>query len=247
MRLAMWSGPRNLSTALMYAFASRADCAVIDEPFYAAYLARTGLDHPMRDAVIADGETDPDAVIARLTGPVPGGKALFYQKHMCHHMLDGFDRDWIASCANVFLIRHPARVVASFDARHENPTLDDLGVPQQSALHDEVTARGLPALIIDSADIRADPRAALSALCAALAIPFDPAMLSWKAGGRPEDGVWAAHWYASVHASTAFAGPEGDLPRLSPRLQAVADAAMEDYQRLHALRLRPGQDATGAH
>ncbi|KAA5802387.1 HAD family hydrolase [Alkalicaulis satelles] len=239
MRLAMWSGPRNLSTALMYAFGSRADCAVIDEPFYAAYLARTGLDHPMRDAVIAAGETDPDAVIAHLTGPVPGGKALFYQKHMCHHMLDGFRRDWLDQCANVFLIRHPARVAASFDARHENPTLEDLGVPQQSALFDEVAARGLPAFIIDSADIRAYPRAALTALCEALGIGFDPAMLSWTAGGRPEDGVWGPHWYAAVHASTGFAGPEGDLPVLPARLQGVADAAMETYQRLHALRLKP--------
>lgn len=239
MRLAMWSGPRNLSTALMYAFASRADCAVVDEPFYAAYLARTGLDHPMREAVIAAGETDPEAVIARLTGPVPRGKTIYYQKHMCHHMLDGFDRDWLSACANVFLIRHPARVAASFDARHENPTLNDLGVPQQSALFDEVTARGLPALVIDSADIRTNPRAALSALCAALGLEFDPAMLSWPKGGRPEDGVWAAHWYAAVHASTGFAGPEGQLPVLPSRLQAVADAAMDAYQRLHALRLMP--------
>lgn len=239
MRLAMWSGPRNLSTALMYAFASRADCAVIDEPFYAAYLARTGLDHPMRDAVIAAGDTDPDAVIAHLTGPAPHGKALFYQKHMCHHMLDGFNRDWIGACTHVFLIRHPARVAASFDARHDNPTPEDLGFPQQAALFDAVTNRGLPALVIDSADIRADPRASLSALCAALGIAFDPAMLSWPKGGRPEDGVWASHWYASVHASTGFAGPESALPALPARLQAVADSAMANYQRLHALRLTP--------
>ena len=141
MRIAMWSGPRNLSTALMYAFAARGDCAVWDEPFYAAYLSRTGLNHPMRAQVLAAGETDPEKIAARLTGPVPGGKPMFYQKHMCQHMLPGIPRDWMDRVTSVFLIRHPARVLASFASKYEAASLADIGFIQQAELFDAVAQR----------------------------------------------------------------------------------------------------------
>ena len=206
----MWSGPRNLSTAMMYSFGARPDCAVMDEPFYAAYLAATGLDHPMRDAIIASQPTDPAMVADLCSRPDPQGAPHLYMKHMAHHMLDGFPLDWTQDCMNVHLIRHPARVVASYGAKRDSVTDADIGFAAQHALFDRIGG-----LVIDSADIRADPAGKLRTLCAAIGLPFDPAMLHWPAGGHPADGVWAAHWYGAVHASTGFAGPEGPLPDLS--------------------------------
>jgi hypothetical protein len=229
----MWSGPRNLSTALMYAFAARGDFAVLDEPFYAPYLAASGADHPMRDAILAAHETDP-ADVARTCATAPGAPHL-YMKHMPHHMLEGFPLEFMAGCHNVFLIRHPARVIASYAAKRENPTLADLGFAQQAALFDREADRlGHPPPVIDSADIRADPEAALRRLCGVLDLPFRPAMLRWSPGPRPFDGVWAAHWYPAVHRSTGFEGVEGEMPALSPDHRALVDAALPHYERMRA-------------
>ena len=233
----MWSGPRNLSTALMYAFGARPDCAVWDEPFYAAYLAATGADHPMRQEVIASGDTDPAVVAARCVGPIPGQKPHFYQKHMAHHMVAGFPLDWMAEVTNVFLIRHPARVLASYARKRENPVLEDIGAPQLMALYKTVRERGQNPVVIDSAVIRARPEAALRALCGAIDLPFDPAMLSWPEGGHAQDGVWAAHWYGAVHRSTGFDGPEGEMPAVDPAHGPVYEAALPAYRRLAALSL----------
>ncbi len=237
MRLAVWSGPRNLSTALMYAFGARADFAVLDEPFYAAYLALTGHAHPMRDAILASQSTDPAEVIDRLIGPVPAQKPHFYQKHMAQHMVEGIPRDWIAQVTNVFLIRHPARVAASFSARYDNPTLADIGFAQQVDLFDGLIALGQRPLVIDSAEIRVDPEGMLKRLCAALDLPWDAAMLSWPAGGHPDDGVWAAHWYGAVHRSTGFAPAERALPALTEAQQSLSDAAMPAYSYLSRYKL----------
>ncbi len=237
MKIAMWSGPRNLSTAMMYSFAARGDCAVVDEPFYAAYLARTGLDHPMREEILASQPTDADDVVADLVGENPGGKAHFYQKHMTHHMVPGIPRDWMAEVVNVFLIRHPARVVASYAAKREGPELDDLGFRQQAELFEHVQALGQKPVVIDSHDIREKPEVALRALCDALGLDWRPQMLCWPAGGIPEDGVWAAHWYESVHRSTGFAGSEGELPRLEPEYAALAEAAMPFYEQLRVEKI----------
>jgi len=234
----MWSGPRNLSTAMMYSFGARGDCAVSDEPFYAAYLAATGLDHPMREAVIAAGETDPAKVAAACAGPIPGGRPLWYQKHMTLHMVEGFPRGFMHACSNVFLIRHPARVVASYARKREDPTLEDIGFVQQARLFDEVAGwLGHAPPVIDSADIRADPHGKLAALCAALGIAFTAAMLHWPAGGHPDDGAWAPHWYGAVHRSTGFADPEGPLPALAGEHARVAEAALPHYEKLRAYAL----------
>jgi len=232
MRLAMWSGPRNLSTAMMYAFSRRADCSVWDEPFYAAYLASTGLGHPMRDDIISAGITDSGQVVSDCLGGIPGGRELFYQKHMAHHMLPGFDRGWMREMVNVFLIRHPARVVASYAAKRESPDLDDLGFRQQWDLVQHVASMGQAPVIIDSADIRADPARALARLCGAVGLAYDPAMLHWPTGGIAQDGVWAAHWYGAVHRSSGFAGAEGPLPALPVAYERLAEAAMPFYRRM---------------
>ncbi|MDQ2094227.1 HAD family hydrolase [Rhodalgimonas zhirmunskyi] len=237
MRIAMWSGPRNLSTAMMYAFGARADCAVVDEPFYAAYLAQTGLAHPMRAEIMAAQSQDAEAVAQSLTGPIPAQKPHFYQKHMCQHMLPGIPRDWMARVTNVFLIRHPARVIASFGAKYENPTLADIGFTQQAELYDHARALGQTPIVIDSADIRRAPEMMLRKLCDAIGLAFDPAMLSWPKGGHPDDGVWAPHWYGAVHASTGFAPAEGPLPDLSEEHRALAVAALPIYEALAKVKL----------
>jgi hypothetical protein len=238
MKIAMWSGPRNLSTALMYAFAARGDCAVWDEPFYGAYLNATHIDHPMKEAVIAAQNPDPLGVAAACVGSIPDGKPLFYQKHMTLHMIPAFDRAFMRALTNVFLIRHPARVVASYAKKREGATLADIGFTQQAELFDEVAGwMGRAPLVIDSADIRANPKRALSALCAALEIPFTDNMLHWPVGPKPYDGVWAPHWYNAVHASTGFEEPEGDLPDLSADYRRLVDQAMPHYERLAAYRL----------
>ena len=237
-RIAMWSGPRNLSTAMMYAFAARGDCAVWDEPFYAAYLRATGIDHPMRDAIIAAHDPDPASVAAACTGPIPQGQSLFYQKHMTLHMIPEFDRAFMRDLTNVFLIRHPARVIASYTKKREHPTLADIGFVQQAELFDQVAGwTGTTPVVIDSADIRADPKGALTRLCAALGIPFTEAMLHWPAGPKPYDGVWAPHWYNAVHASTGFDDPEGALPDLPPEAQDLVAQALPHYERLAAFKL----------
>ena len=237
-RIAMWSGPRNLSTAMMYAFAARGDCAVEDEPFYGAYLKATGIDHPMKEAVIAAQDTDSLAVGRSLLGPIPQQQSLFYQKHMTLHMIPSFDRSFLHGLTNVFLIRHPARVVASYAKKREAPTLVDIGFVQQADLFDEVANRlGRAPLVIDSGDIRADPGSALANLCAALRIPYTERMLHWPPGPKPYDGVWAPHWYNAVHRSTGFEDPEGPLPELPADCQRLADAARPAHDRLaaHAL------------
>ena len=237
MKIAMWSGPRNLSTAMMYAFGNRPDCAVVDEPFYAAYLAMTGLDHPMRDEIMASQSQDPDAVIRSLVDPVPYGKSVYYQKHMAQHMLPGIAREWIKDCVNVFLIRHPARVIASYAAKRENPTLDDIGFRQQAELYDEALSGGQKPVVIDSFDIRTNPQTTLENLCNFIGLSFDPAMLSWPAGGHKQDGVWAPHWYGAVWKSTGFAGPEAALPEVPDCLQDVLSEALPYYEKLQAVKL----------
>lgn len=234
-RVAMWSGPRNLSTAMMYSFAARGDCAAWDEPFYTAYLAATGLDHPMTAEILAAGETDPARVAARCAGDAPGGLPVFYQKHMTHHMIAGFPLDFMEACTNVFLIRHPARVIASYLAKRESPTLEDLGFVQQAALFDRVAERsGTVPVVVDSADIRANPAAMLQRLCAAINLPWTAAMLHWPAGPKPYDGAFAPHWYGAVHRSTGFDAAEGPVPAIGPDQQALLDAALPIYDRLRA-------------
>lgn len=233
----MWSGPRNLSTAMMYSFGARSDFAVVDEPFYAAYLTQTGLDHPLREEIIASQSADPDKVAAMLTGPVPEGRAHFYQKHMTQHMIAGIPRDWMDEVKHVFLIRHPARVVASFGAKYENPTLADIGFTQQTELYQRLTAKGEKPVVVDSADIRHDPEGMLTRLCAALDLPFDPAMLQWPAGGHRSDGIWASHWYGAVHASTGFAPAEGPPPDLEGEAAELVAQAMPHYRLLEAEKL----------
>lgn len=235
MKISMWSGPRNLSTALMYAFAARGDFGVWDEPFYAAYLKATGIDHPMKAEIIATHDADPAHVAARLAAP---SDRHFYGKQMTLHMIDAFPRDWMRGHVNVFLIRDPSRVVASYAAKRENPTLDDLGYRQQAELFDQVADwLGHAPPVIDSDDIRRAPKATLENLCHQIGLPFTDKMLTWTAGPKPYDGIWASHWYGAVHRSTGFAPPEDQLPVLGMDHQTLAQQARPYYDRLKAYEL----------
>jgi Sulfotransferase domain len=237
-RIAMWSGPRNISTALMRAFENRPDTVVTDEPLYGHYLRATGLDHPGRDEVIAAQPGDWREVVAALTGPVPEGKAVWYQKHMTHHLLPQIGRDWLAQLCNCFLIRDPRAVLASYVKTRAAPTLEDLGLPQQAEIFAQVRAhRGQVPPVLDAGDVLADPRRMLGLLCDALGIPFSERMLAWPAGRRPSDGVWAPHWYASVWRSTGFRPARPPGTPLPPALTTLAEACRPYYERLRAHRL----------
>ena len=232
MKLAMWSGPRNLSTAMMYRFGNRADFAAWDEPFYAAYLSETGADHPMRDEIIAAHETNPSRVRSLIKGAVPNGKSHWYMKHMPHHMVGEFPLDWAQDCVNVHLIRHPARVIASYGNKRGTITEDDIGFQQQLKIYEQIGG-----IVIDSADIRANPEIMLRKLCDAINLPLDEAMLHWNAGPRPYDGVWASHWYDAVHRSTGFASAEGPLPDTKAEHLPLLESALPAYETLAAVKL----------
>ncbi len=232
----MWSGPRTISTALMRSFASRAGTVVIDEPLYAFYLDRTGLPHPGRAEILQSMPTRWPAVLDHLTrGPLPPGTSVFYQKHMTHHLLPEVDTERLAGLKHAFLIRHPRQLLASYARVRSAPTLADLGLEQQAGIF-----RRFGGPVIDSGDIVRDPRAALTLLCEALGIEFDPAMLSWPPGPHPADGVWAPYWYAGVWRSAGFgrhAGPAA--AELPPELEPLAAACQPYYHELAARRLRP--------
>ncbi len=238
-RIAMWSGPRNISTAMMRAWENRPDTVVHDEPFYAHYLQATGLDHPGRDEIIATYETDWRRVVAQITqAPLPPGRTIYYQKHMTHHMLPHISLEWLGELRNCFLIREPREVITSYIKVRPDPTLDDIGFAQQWRLFQRVRAiTGRIPPVIDARDVLTDPRRVLGQLCEALDVPFREEMLSWPAGPRESDGLWARYWYAAVEASTGFAPYRPKPDQVPPRLQSVLEAAEEIYRELHRYRL----------
>ncbi len=231
MKIATWSGPRNLSTAMMYAFGNRPDFAIWDEPFYAPYLAATGADHPMRTAILAAHETDAIVVADQIIGTIPAQKPHFYMKHMPHHMVDGFPLDWAGDCINIHLIRHPARVIASYAAKRDTITMDDVGFAAQTTLYEK-----LGGLIIDSSDIRKNPEEMLKKLCNTIGLHFDPAMLSWPSGPRKADGIWAKYWYNTVHQSTGFAAAEGPLPDVTEHAELLTKC-LPHYEKMKAVAM----------
>ncbi len=236
-RIAMWSGPRNISTAMMYSFASRTDCAVWDEPFYAFYLKNAGVTHPLNDEVIADGEPEWDKVVQLCTRADPG-KPVYYQKHMTHHMLAGHDRSWLQGLDNAFLIRSPERVLASYSKKRAEVALRDIGFVEQTEIYDSVCDKlGAAPPVVDADDVLADPETTLRSLCAALGIVADKAMLSWPKGPKPYDGVWAKHWYNAVWRSDGFQQPPTEKVQLRPDHQRIADQARPYYEKLKAQKI----------
>lgn len=234
MRIAMWSGPRSISTALMRSWGNRPDTFVCDEPFYAHYLEVTGLRHPGADEVIAHHETDCPRVIAWLTGPIPGGREIFYQKHMAHHLLPDVPRGWLDEVSNCFLIRDPREMLTSLIGNIPNPTLADTGLAQQVELFEQVRQP----VVIDAREVLEDPRGILTLLCDAVGVEFSDAMLSWPPGRRDTDGVWAPHWYESVERSTGFRPYAPKFDPVPERLAPLYDACLPHYEQLYEHRLR---------
>ena len=238
LRIAMWSGPRNISTAMMRSFGNRPDCYVSDEPFCAHYLAVTGRNHPGREEIIAHHESDWRAVARALTGPIPQGRTIWYQKHMSHHLLPQMEREWMLGLHHAFLIRSPREMLASLAQVLDEPQLVDTGLPQQIELYDWVETRtGRQPPVVDARDVLANPRGVLEQLCMALGIAFSDAMLHWPAGPRATDGIWAKHWYDAVERSTGFAPWKPGTARLPPHLEPLLEQCEPLYARLHAERL----------
>lgn len=238
-RIAMWSGPRNISTAMMRSFEARGDCRVVDEPFYAAFLRETGLDHPMAAEVLASQPNDWREVAQQLATETPGARPIVYEKHMTHHMLPEFGRDWMRQCRNAFLIRDPARVLASYTQKRGEVDLADIGFMQQADIFAREADRlGAAPPVVEGLDVLRDPAATLSKLCAALDIAWTTNMLSWPAGRRATDGVWAPAWYDAVEKSTGFGPPPEETPLTLPdHLQRIADAALPHYEALAKWKL----------
>ena len=237
-RIAMWSGPRNISTAMMRTWGNRADTVVIDEPFYAYYLSATGKRHPGADEVIASGETDWRKVIAQLTGPIPNAKRIFFQKQMAHHLLPEVDREWLGAVTNCFLIREPREVIASYVKKREDPALQDLGFVQQAEIFDFVRVRtGSIPPIVDAKDVLKNPERMLRLLCDAVGVEFSESMLSWPPGMRETDGVWAKHWYGEVAETTSFQSYRARDAKMPAHLQGIHEACCDCYEKLYEYRL----------
>ena len=234
----MWSGPRNLSTAMMRSFGSRADTFVSDEPFYGAFLKASGADHPMRDEVIGAMDCDWRSVARSLAGTVPDGSPVWYQKHMWHHMVGPVGYDDFTGFTHAFLIREPEQMIASYLRQREAAAFEDFGLERQAEFFDREADRlGTPPPVIDANDVLSNPAVTLAALCSALGIAWDEAMLSWAPGPRPTDGPWAPHWYAAVEASSGFGAPETGPVELPEDGRRLAERCRPYYQRLATHRL----------
>lgn len=238
LRVAMWSGPRNISTAMMRAWENREDTVVWDEPLYAYFLDRTGLDHPGADEIIAAGISTWRSVVGQATGPIPKGRLIYFQKHMTHHLLEGESWEWLDQLSNCFLIRDPREVIASYVKVRGQVSAYDVGIPQQARIFEYVKQRtGQTPPVLDARDVLLDPRTQLGKLCEALHVPFSENMLSWPAGPRNSDGIWAKYWYGSVQTSTGFVAYEPKHPTLPGHLQALAKECVDYYERLRDCRL----------
>jgi sulfotransferase family protein len=238
LRIAMWSGPRNLSTAMMRSFGSRADTFVSDEPFYGCFLKASGAGHPMRDETIAAMDCDWRSVMEAMRGETPNGSPVWYQKHMWHHMVGPISYDDFDGFTHAFLIRQPERMIASYLGKRESAAFESFGLDRQTEFFEREADRlGRAPPVIDANDVLTDPKGVVSALCEAIGIAWDPAMLGWAPGRRETDGPWAPHWYGAVEKSTGFGPPETGPIKLPEAAARLVDRCRPYYERLAAHRL----------
>lgn len=239
LRIAMWSGPRNISTAMMRSFGSRSDTHVSDEPLYAAYLRATGKAHPLAEEIQQRHETDWRVVARALVGAIPKGRTVWYQKHMAHHLLPNMSREWLASLTHAFLIRDPRAMLASLTDKLDHVHVEDTGLPQQVELFRRLADQtGEAPPVVDSRDVLRSPESVLSQLCASLGLEFEPAMLAWETGSRETDGCWGPYWYENTYASTRFAPYEPKDVVLDARLEPLAEQCEALYSELYSHRIR---------
>ena len=239
MRLSMWSGPRNVSTALMYAFRQRPDTEVLDEPLYGHYLRTSGADHPGRDEILAAMETDGERVVREVLLASPTSAPVQFFKNMAHH-LRGLDRGFLDQMTHLLLTRDPREMLPSLAQHLPDPTLADTGFEEQIELLEHEKRAGRPPVVLDARELLLDPEGVLREACHRLGLTFEPAMLRWSPGPRPEDGVWAQYWYESVHASTGFAPYRPKTDPFPDYLEPLLDVCLPYYERLsaHAIRAR---------
>ena len=236
--IAMWSGPRNISTAMMRSFENRPDTFVSDEPFYGYYLNNADIDHPGRKEVLRSMETDWDTVSKTITGLPPNEEKVWYQKHMAQHNLPGVDLTWTSLVTNCFLIRNPREVIISYHKKYEVNRAELLGYPQQVELYRKLTEGDcVEPAIVDARDILMDPKDILSKLCSVVGIPFRDEMLLWPEGPRVTDGVWAKHWYKRLEASTGFQPYIEKNEELPHELEGIYEECLVYYDTLHRRRI----------
>ena len=239
-RIAMWSGPRNISSAMMRSFENRPDTTVTDEPFYAYYLEKTGAKHPLRKEIIQNSECNYDNIVTYLTGSIPDKKKIWYQKHMAHHILSDMDLHWTGNVTNCFLIRHPKEVILSYEERFPIDSVDQLGYKQLCLLFEylvkETDARPP---VLDSRDVLNHPREILKKLCDKIGISFMDQMLSWPAGRRESDGMWGQHWYKNVEHSTGFHKYQTKNKNIPDRLLSLYKECLSYFEILYLQRIRP--------
>ena len=222
----------------MRSWGNRPDCTVIDEPLYAFYLSETGLEHPGRSETLASQPHDWQAVAKYVTGPIPEGKSIWYQKQMAHHLLPSVDQGWIDAMVSCFLIRDPREMITSLIEFIPSPTAADTGLPQQVELFNRLRKeKGVVSCVIDSKDVLDNPAKILGALCDRLSVPFDDAMLSWPAGARSTDGAWAPYWYEKVNVTTNFASYRPKPDEVPAHLTGVYEECLSLYQLLYSARL----------
>ena len=239
-RICMWSGPRNISTAMMRSWENRTDTQVVDEPFYAFYLAQTQAPHPCFEQVLASQSNAFDDVVKELTASNTDCE-IFYQKHMTHHMLEGVDMSWSKDLLHCFLIRDPRQVVQSYSKKRDDCSVDDIGIIRQWQLYQQITdISGQDIPVVDSNDVQTYPKDILSSLCKRLSIAFSDKMLHWPKGRRNSDGVWAEHWYHVVEESTGFTPYQPRDITLTDEQQSVVETVMPYYEKMFERRIKPG-------
>ena len=235
----MWSGPRNISTAMMRSWGSRADTFVIDEPFYAYYLSQTDLDHPGREDVLKQGELDCDKVSNDLVSDTKGNCSIYYQKHITHHLLDSIEREWMKSVTNCFLIRNPKDMIISYSKVHPDLNMHLLGLEEQNEIFEYVSnMTGEVPPIIDSKDVLMNPRDILSKFCDRIGVIFSEEMLSWPRGARDTDGNWGKYWYKNVTNSTGFNEYRPKTEDVPSKYQDLYEECLSLYNNLHDLRIK---------
>ena len=237
--VAMWSGPRNISTALMRSFENRSDCFVSDEPFYSFFLHKTGLNHPLRNEIIQSGRTNYKQITAYITGAIPSSKNIWYQKHMAHHLSLNSDIEWVKKMTNCILIRHPKDVISSYVKKNELKSIDQLGYPQQIQIYNFLCkeTKSIP-IIVDAKDLLEDPKSILIKICSSIGIKFSSTMLSWPKGPRKTDGIWGKYWYKKVEQSTGFKSYTKTSPKIDTSYMDLYDQCMEHFNILYNLRIR---------
>lgn len=239
LRIAMWSGPRNISTAMMRAWENRSDTFVIDEPFYAHYLSKNNVQHPGRDEVLADGEIDSSKVSQRLVNDISDSHTIHYQKHMTHHLLDSVNRDWMKEVINCFLIRNPKDMIISYSKIHSGITSELLGIKQQKEIFEYVRQlTGEIPPVIDSKDVLLDPKGILTKFCNKVGLDFSKEMLNWPQGPRETDGIWGKYWYNNVINSTEFNQYVSKDIEIPDKYKNIYEDSLKLYQDLHRLRIR---------